>query len=410
MEKKKRIVFYVTFGGGPPIFVYKLAKEFRRKGYETVLFTICEKNKLDWKFYREAFDKIICSDFEFRKPNLKTIPYVLKKGPSLLRFLFLSKFTKPYAVIGVVGGHWLIKCVHKLFYKKYPFIFHTFDIRSQAYFSMQQALSLMPKFETEAEKYIYEVGDGIIYKGAPDELKYLEGRIFDKINFSELQLNFLPYCSKDFFVPLNKNKLSKKDKELHMVYVGSLVVEMAKETSEFFNKILNQKIHLHVYTIDIASHLSKEKEKEYIKNIFSSCINNPYFHLHETLSPKELIPEISKYDFGLFPWIKSDSDLSKNNIMARFCMSNKTASYLEAGIPVVFDTEYTYLNKLMKSYGLDLSYNDKSILTLNKRLKSLSYPLLEKKVEKTREDYSVEKNFDRLEDFIKKVVAKKKSK
>ncbi|MDO8516833.1 MAG: hypothetical protein Q7S33_01800 [Nanoarchaeota archaeon] len=401
MEKKKRIVFYVSFE--PQIFMYKLAKEFRKRGYETVLFTICEKDKFNWDFYKEVFDKIICSNFEFRKPSLKTIPYFLKRGQSLVKFIIQSKFAKPYVILGSSGINWQIKLARKYFFKKDPFIFYTYDIRSQFFASKQEALEKNPGFELEAEKYNFEHCDGVIHKGAPDELNYIERRIFDKINFPDLQLSFLPYCSKDFYVPLNKNKLSKKDKELHLVYVGFFWTGQGKEISEFFNKILNQKIHLHIYPIALAYHLPKEQEKEYTQNFFSQCIHNSYFHIHETLPPKKLISEISQYDFGIYPYISR----SKNNLEPIFCTGNKIASYLEASIPMVFTKDLNYLEKLMKSYGLNISYDEKNISILNKRLKSLNYPLLEKKVEKAREDYSVEKNFDRLEEFIKQVVTKK---
>ena len=70
---------------------------------------------------------------------------------------------------------------------------------------MEEALKKgLKKFEINSEKFCFEKADGIIHKGAPDELKFLEGRIFEKINFAPLQLTFHPYCSKEFMIPFNK--------------------------------------------------------------------------------------------------------------------------------------------------------------------------------------------------------------
>lgn len=57
-------------------------------------------------------------------------------------------------------------------------------------------------------------------------------------------------------------------------------------------------MHMHIYTF--VSHLPKNEEEKYLKNYFDEIKDNPYFHLHAPLGPKELIPEISKYDFGLW--------------------------------------------------------------------------------------------------------------
>jgi hypothetical protein len=306
-------------------------------------------------------------------------------------------------VIGTSGINWQIKFAHKFSYRKFPFIFYTHDIRSQFFASKSEAFEKIHKFEIEAEKYNFEKSDGVMHKGDPEELKYLEGRIFDKINFPELQLSFLPYCSEDFFVPINKNKLSKGDREFHLVYVGCFLVQHDKVIIPLINKLLNQKIHVHIYPSGFTLHLQKGEEEEYMKDFFSTCSNNPYFHLHDTLPPKNLISEISKYDFGIFPYIS----ILENRIEPFFTTGNKIASYLEAGLPVIVEEHFKFLNKFLKSYKLGISYNTKNILNLNKKLKSLNYPLFQKRIEKAREDFSVEKHFKRLEDFVEKVVDKK---
>lgn len=387
----------------PQVYQYKFAKALRERGYETILFTISEKYKINYDFYNQAFDKIYCSDFEFRGENIKNIKYLLKKGPKLLYFLIKSKLIKPDVVIGLSGINWQVKFARKYFYKKIPFIFFTHDMRSHFFESKKSALKQNLEFEIEAEKYNFENADGIIHKGAPEGLEAIQGRIFNKVKLPKLQLSFEPYCSKEFQVPINKDKLSKKDKELHLVYVGFFWTNQGEAGSHFFNKLLDQKIHLHLYITGIGDDLSKEEKLDYLNDFFPGCKENKYFHIHPTLPPKDLIPEISKYDFGLFPLIP----LSKENIEPKFCASNKIASYLEAGLPLITPEELIFLNKTLKSYGLDIIYNDKNIMGLNKRLKKLDYEDLINKLKKMREEYSIEKNINKLQEFIEEVIKNK---
>ena len=249
-----------------------------------------------------------------------------------------------------------------------------------------------------------ENADGIMHKGAPDELEIIQGRIFDHINFAKLQLSFMPYCSREFSVPINKGKLSKKDKEIHIVYPGFLAndSDSVKKFMFYFDNILKQKIHLHIYTF--VSHLPKNEEEKYLKNYFDKIKDSPYFHLHSPLGPKELIPEISKYDFGL--WLSYETN--ESNIEHNYAVGNKVSSYLEAGLPMIYHENTVFLNKLMKSYGLQIPFNEKNISELKKRLSKLNYSKLIKNIEKLRKEFDMDANFPRLQEFFEKVVEKSK--
>lgn len=395
MKPKKQIVFY--YATSPSVMIYKIAKMFKKRGYETVLLTMCEKDRFDNKFYSEAFDKIIYSNFQFFKLSFKTFFYILRKGPSFIKFLISMKLLNPFVVIGISGNNWQLKLAHKYFFKKYPFIYFPYDILSH----YVNPLNFPPNFEIEAEKYCFENLDGVIHKGDSKELKFIEGQLHDKINMQKFQLSFFPYCSKEFIVPVNKNKLSKKDKELHIVYVGYLFND-EKSIQKFtfcFNEIMKQKIHIHIYTE--VTHIPKKKEKEYIKEFFKSFKNNKYFHSHSPLNPKEIISEISKYDFGFWP-IQECPDIE-----VKFSTGNKLSSYLEAGIPLIYGEKLNFINKLTKKYHLNHSFNEKNITTLNKRIKKLNYLSLVENVKRMRKDFDMDKNFPRLENFINKVIKKK---
>lgn len=401
MEKeKKKIVFYLGFP--PPVLLYKIAKCFKENNYETILYTMTEEERFNCNFYKEAFDKIVCSNFHFSKQGLRTIPYFIKNIPNLIKFLFQLKTIKPYAVIGMSGNSWQLKLVHKYFFKKYPLIYFPYDILSQYFNSREDALKRgIKSFELDAEKYCLENSDGIIHKGDPQELNFFDGKTLYKADVQKLQLSFLPYCSKEFSVPINNNKLSKKDSEIHLVYPGFLLnnPENIKEISDALNKILNQKIHIHVY--GRVTHISKNESDSYFKDLFEKFTKNEYFHLHAPLGEKEIISEISKYDFGFyFIYL---FNIPETN----FHTSNKIFTFLEAGLPILYNEESKFVDKLLKSYGLKISYNNKDLEKLGKYLEKLNYKKIVENVKKAREDLDMDKNFPRLEKFLEKVVSNK---
>lgn len=399
--KKKQIVFYCATN--PEAIIYKISKLLRKEGYETVLFSMCEKDRFDHNFYSDGFDKITYSNFQFFKPSLKTISYIIKRGFSFLKFLFKMKLIHPEAVIGVSGANWQLKLVHKYFFKKYPFIYFPLDILSHYYNSEKEALRITKKFELDSERYLFENTDGIIHKGDPRELKFINGRVHKNLKIVPLQLSFLPYCSDEFIIPINKNKLSKKDGLFHMVYAGGFAYESAsiKKLLSVFKNIMNQGINTHLYVN--VKHLSKEQEENYISSIFKELYENNLFHLHNPLNPKELIPEISKYDFGFW----ADNNGTMEPI---FATGNKLASYLEAGIPFIYGEELKFIDNILKHYELSMSFNEKNLKNLKKRLQKINWKKIEQNILKARKELNMESNRIRLENFIEEVITDFKKK
>jgi len=64
-ESKKRIVFFCA--SSPSVMLYKIGRVLKQNRYDLILFAMCEKDRFDMDFYREAFDKIVCSDFQLKR-------------------------------------------------------------------------------------------------------------------------------------------------------------------------------------------------------------------------------------------------------------------------------------------------------------------------------------------------------
>tara|TARA_Y100000034_G_scaffold45936_1_gene56480 strand:+ start:10540 stop:11799 length:1260 start_codon:yes stop_codon:yes gene_type:complete len=415
-SKKKQIVFLEPF---PTVMIYKIARLFKKKGYETILVVLLESKDASKEFHKGAFDKIIFFDLSFFKINLKNAPLILISLIKKLKGLIESSISilrlKPYVVFTRGSPSWPCALTMKLF-KKIPIIYFPYDIRCQYYKSIKHAIKFgkMSKFELNAERFCFENADGVMHKGYVKELEFLNGRMLgNKIKLSPFTLSFLPYCSKEFNVPINSNKLSKKDKGIHIVHIdsmGSVGPIGAKYVYNTLNDLVNQKIHIHIYSR--PNSISKEQlmkffkeESEFTKS-YGSLLKSKYFHLHPPLEPDKIAAEISNYDYGLYP-SGPKTELSKYDLELRFSTGNKIASYLEAGLPLIYEDDAIFTGELLSSYKVDIPYKIQNLKTLKKRLNKLNYSQLIKNVKKAREDFDMNKNFPRLEKFVNLVVRNK---
>jgi hypothetical protein len=399
---KKTIVFYCA--SHPYEMIYKLARQLKVHGYKTVLFTMSEEGRFDRGFYKAGFDDIYCSNFQIYKPSAKTPSYLLKRGPHFIKFLLSMKRIKPYAIIGVSGANWQLKYVHRHFFRRFPFIYFPYDILSLYFNSKERALEKVPNFEIEGERYCFEHSDGVLHKGDPNELKFIEGRLHKNLKIPYFQLNFIPPCTKEFIVQFNKNKLSKIDREFHVVFIGGFPteVESARRMLGYFNDLLKQKIHIHTYLT--FKHIPENQENSYLNDFFNKINKSKYFHTNKPVDAKAIISEISRYDFGL--WVSSigNKEDKKINSESAFATGNKLSSYLEAGLPIIYSDELLFADRLLSSFGLKLPFNEESIKTIKKKLLGLNYKQLEKNIRKARKELSLEKQFPRFEKFVREVA------
>jgi hypothetical protein len=393
-ELKKQIIFVEST---PSIVNFKIAKSLKKEGYETISITFLKSDKT---FYNEAYSKMICFNLESFSGTPKNALKIFLKNSHIIKIYLEIKKLNPYVIIGCPTPYPLwIHALTRIICKKIPFIFFPYDVNILKYKKEEYYKKAKIKnFELKAEKYLFENSNGIIFKG--DEEKYTKN-IF---NIKCPILKFPPYCDKDFIVPINPNKISKKDKELHLVYIG--YIEDEPENPIAFGlgswkysieNILAQKMHLHIYS---GQYYEIKQSKTY-----KPFLENKYFHLHSPLGPKEIIKEISKYDFGVwFP------NFNFNVLKKEFAITgaaNKVASYLEANLPFLYRKEFEVTDKLMNKYKINLGFDNGELKDIRKKIERLKYSKFMKNVEKLKKDYIIDKNINKLENFINKVVTNK---
>ncbi len=405
-QKKQQIIFLESF---PEVMIYKLARVFKKKGYKCISVRLLTFDKKSEAFYKDAFDQIISFDLSFTKMNLKNIHNVLllflRKTPSIIKNYLKLLSLKPKIVISRATPSAPTYLLKKSFWR-WPILYFPYDIRGLCYPNKSIAKKIgLSTLEIYSERFCFENCSGIMHKGDPEELKYLDKCLLGtNIKFAP-SISFLPYCSKEFSVPIKKSKT--KSKEIHTVYVGAMGADKLNTTNYLFEKskeIIKQKIHIHVYTK--ANTLSIEKGFNKMSNHAKKFITSEYFHIHPSLDPKSLIKEISKYDFGI--WIYDNiSPLNKLSLEPKFATGNKFVSYLEAGIPFLYSKDFEFMDKLMKKYKLDC-LGIKDVKDIRKTINKVNYPILLKRVANTRKSLDMDKHFPELESFINRLSQNKK--
>ncbi|MEK6935703.1 MAG: hypothetical protein AABW67_02865 [Nanoarchaeota archaeon] len=407
MNSKKQIVFIESYS---TVMTYKIAKLFKKNGYETVLIRLLEQKLSDDKFYSDAYDKVINFNISSTKISLKDSLMNMKTSFNLIKSVFIAFIQisklKPYTIFGKANPNWPI-AFFRIWFRKFPFIYFPYDIHVHWYSSTKIAKKRgISKFEIFSERFCFEHSDGIMHKGSPEELKYLNGRMLGKnIRLPKNQITFHPYCSKEFCVPINKNKLSKDDGELHFVHIVSGGELKKSNYIPFFNfgkNIIKHKIHYHLYISQVLGS-GKNEVNEFLKECKKEKYYK-YFHIHSPLNPKEIVQEISKYDLGILSSFQSE--YVKQELEPKFCTGNKFATYLEAGIPIFCSSNLDFSYKLCKDYRV-LPFINSNSEDFQQIVSKLNPKKLEKNIIKARQNFDMDKNFPRLEEFVRNIVNQK---
>lgn len=400
MKTKK--ISIVIIESSPLDLLTKFSKALREKGYKTSLISLL--GNLETPFFKKSYDERISFDFKFFKINYKEMPkifsYSLKKFPSIYKAVIKILFLNPDIIIVRANPNWLPALAKNLF-RKSLFIYFPYDFRSLCYNSYEEMIKYVPHFEIKSERYCFENADGIMYKGAENKFDYLDEKILGKnLKITAPKFHIVPYCSKNLVVPPNKDKLSKKDKEIHIVFAGNM--DPHPTCLNTFNMVIKQKIHLHVYgkTANIYS-----DESDRIK-AHAKFFKSKYFHLHKQLEQEELIKEISKYDYGLWPGYYGKE--YSTNKMILYETGNKFSTYFEACLPIIYIDNYKYIGESIQRYGAGIPI---TITTpLKKVLKKQNYKKLVNKIIKGRKEIILEEQIPRLEKFFKETLIYKNTK
>ncbi len=393
MDNKKRILI---FEADPVDMLAKISKVLREKGYDTYLVTLTRRPVMNTPFYKSAYKERISFDGKFFRINLRNLPKILAYSianlKKILSTYFKIKRIKPHVVIFKSPPNWLGVVAKKILFRKCPIVYFPYDIRSDAYETMGEIKKVGVKdFEIKSEKYCFEKMEGIMHKGAFDEIKELNKNILGNVRVSGQVFHLLPYTMKELTVPINKNKISKKDKEIHLVYAGC--VPESKTLAPNIKEILEQKIHIHLYLKQ--ANITREELLKTLWKEHELFKDNPYYHLHDELPQEKLTKELSKYDYGT--WLGYYDSTAKTITKG---MGNKFSTYIEAGIPLIQFKNHEYIRSLTEEYGTGIAIDFRDLKKLKKLLNNTNYDNLIKNIIAARSKLDLRNNIEKIEEFL----------
>jgi hypothetical protein len=176
--------------------------------------------------------------------------------------------------------------------------------------------------ETQLEKFCLENCDGIVSRCM--RIQHIKKTHF--VDVIKQNIFFPDYCFNE--QNLQKEKLSEKDGNLHIVFGGSIREKTAIPSQvgndiTWFAALANKfKFHFHIYLNDPTP-------------VFIKRIRSDYVHVHKKVSPENWIYEISKYDAGImlpYKLTKGEKTLLWNPENMKYSPSNRMFDYLDAEI------------------------------------------------------------------------------
>ncbi len=204
---------------------------------------------------------------------------------------------------------------------------------------------------------------------------------------SKEDIVFHNYMSESMMPKSFKEKLSRNDAQVHIIYEGSLSSFNGDhyDLAAIFEGIASHQLHLHIYAANSNLDYKDLAEK------------NSYIHYHDHLDPRLLFEEITKYDFG---WAGFND--AKNKPHMDVALPNKTMEYLSCGLPTL-SFPHEAQKHFIKKYGVGIIIADLKTLPHKLSEKDLLKKIQENVLRK-RLDFTFEKNIGKIIDLYKTLI------
>ena len=255
----------------------------------------------------EVFDKLVKLNPDNLKGEIKRL--VEKFQPSVIHSHNAPDLLTTSAIEAVKGEVPVIHDCHE-----------ALTLRETGYYSSDDQETIREKYPRE-EKIANEQSDGRIY--VTERVRdYIHGRYdVDPSN----DIVFYSYICESMVPRRLRRKLSEKDGQTHIVYIGtvtSIIEDSHYDLRKIFREIANHGIHLHMY---VSIWGARDKAYQHLAE------ENDLIHYHGHLDQKTLLPEITQYDFG---WAGFNGN-RKNRKHLDVALPNKVFDYIACGLPVL---------------------------------------------------------------------------
>lgn len=333
--------------------VKKIAYELRKKGHFCILITI--EDLINPDDYKDSFDIILggLDSYLFVNIALNSID---------IDICYVQCMMWDYGLAKIVSSHSKTKKLVCEFY----------DITG-LYANADKLKLLWPDELVEAdlyyENFIFNEANLILSRFNSSIINEYRGQLVDK--HAEIQ----PTTSK------TKSPEEPSDDEIssppRLVYLGNIIPRNENHPRSLFplwgmpeawQSLLEQGLEIHVYNSPF-----RKLNEPGMEPIIELSKNFENLKFHEGLPHKDIINEITKYDFGI---ILTVVDLDKNEnseLLWRGAMGTKLLTYLEGGLPVIINKEFVAMSSLVERNQLGFSVASDEINQIAKQISGIDY-------------------------------------
>jgi len=164
----------------------------------------------------------------------------------------------------------------------------------------------------QCEKFVFERADALVFN-SPQMLD-IAHELYNVRGETLVVPNAVPATD----VPQRSlTKLSALDGEYHMVFVGHI----NQPKFDQLCRVADQGLHVHLYTYQAHAFRAA---------LAQACADHPCLHHHGSLPYRELLIQLTQYDYGLVLWYQGATE--------RFfdaSLPSKLFDYLASGVPVI---------------------------------------------------------------------------
>ncbi|MFQ6135387.1 MAG: glycosyltransferase [Nitrososphaerales archaeon] len=264
-------------------------------------------------------------------------------------------------------------------------------LRETGYYTGDDKETIRNRYPRQ-EKIANERSDGRIYatEGVKD---YIQKR-YDVDSAKDIVL--YSYLCKSMLPPRFCRKLSDKDGEKHIVYVGtatSKIKDSHYDLREIFKEISKHGIHIHLY---LSIWGAKDKAYQHLAE------ENDFIHYHGHLDQNKLLYEITRYDFG---WAGFNGN-QKNRKHLDVALPNKVFEYIACGLPVLA-FPHKNLRKFLDRHHVGLVFD--CIDDMAAQIKNRNVEGIRRNALKLKDNFTVEENIHKLIRYYEEISASKPS-
>ena len=320
----------------------------------------------------EVFDKLVKLDIENPKSDIKRL--AKKFSPFVIHSHNAPDLLTVSAIEAAEGEVPIIHDCHE-----------ALTLRETGYYASDDEETIRDKYPRE-EKIANERSNGRIYvtEGVRD---YIQHR-YD-VDPSKDVVFYSYMC--DSLVPTSlRRKLSDKDRQTHIVYIGtvtSMIEDSHYDLREIFKEIADHKTHLHFYVSIWGA-----KEKAYHR----LAEENHYIHYHGHLDQESLLHEITQYDFG---WVGFNLN-PKNRRHLDVALPNKLFEYIACGLPVLA-FPHKNIKKFLDRHDAGLVFDSVAEMASQPQHEKTKIESTRRNVLNLRHKFTVENNIGKLVSFYK---------